>query len=1054
MSRNESKLAGKSSFDWENAEIIGRNKESGHTISIPYSSTEVTIKREISPYYKSLNGTWKFHWVKKPADRPRDFYKPDFDVSRWDELLVPSNWELHGYGTPIYSNFKFPASLRTGRKIPNIDHEDNPVGSYRTEFSVPEGWEGRNVFIHFGGVSSAFYLWINGSEVGYSQGSRNPAEFNITRYLKNGINVLAVEVYRWSDGSYLEDQDMWRLSGIFREVYLYSVPEVHIRDYFAYSDLDEKYEDATLKMKVNVRNLSETLTRSCFVEASLLDADGNPFGKEILMSDTSDLNPTQEKKIEVQAHVSFPKKWSAESPYLYKLVIVLRDDSGSVIEVHSCSFGFRKVEIKDAQIFMNGKSIILKGVNHHDFDPVYGYAIPYERLVEDIMIFKQNNINSVRTSHYPSSPEFYHLCDEFGIYVLDEADVETHGFGGAVPGTIPTIFKNAAVDRMVRMVERDKNHPCVFMWSLGNESGFNELVHRSMKEAALQIDPTRPIHYEGDHNLDISDVFSVMYFSPQQIEKIGQLQKLTRGFSLIPFTRKLKPEHYRNKPFILCEYAHAMGNSLGNFQKFIDVFEKYPNCAGGFIWDFVDQGLRKVTEEGVEYWGYGGDFGDEPNDGPFCLNGIVRPDRTPNPSLYEVKKCYQDIKVIPVNLLQGKILVRNNYHFISLEEFSEATWELADQGKIIQEGVLPTLAIPAEREAEYTIPINESLIKEGSEYYFTIRFLLKKDTQWAKKGHVLAWEQFQVPSKASSVKNENIHSTMEKLEVIDGLERIKIAGMNFHIIINKASGVIEKYVFREKELISSELKPNFWRAPTDNETGIFLFYPILRKILRENPWKSASKKRKVVKFTVNHSSPNTVFIDITFKIPKGKTKYQSTITITGNGEILIEISFIPKKDLIRFGMQTTIPAEFSNVSWFGRGPHETMLDRKTGAWVGTHRGTVEELIHDYVRPQENGNRTDVRWFTLLNDKGTGLFIKDAGNTHLNFSVWPYTMEDLEKAKHIHELPRREHVTLNIDYKQKGVGGDIPAIARLHEEFKLKKNSLYQYSFKISPVFRE
>lgn len=1037
--------------DWENCEVIERNKEPAHHVSIPYPTRETAIKGDRSSYYKSLNGVWKFHRVQKPTDRPKDFFSPNFDVSQWVDLPVPSNWQLHGYGTPIYSNWRYPHSVRIKKRIPNIDHEYNPVGSYRTEFSIPKEWEGREVFIHFAGVKSAFYLWINDNQVGYSQGSMTPAEFHITRYLRSGTNILAVEVYRWSDGSYLEDQDMWRLSGIYREVFLYSVTKIHVRDYFAYCDFDENNEDALLRLRVKIKNFYQKPVHSHSLEVCLFDNKGKTVGNELLMRSIIDLKSAQERTFEIQEEVTKPKKWSAETPYLYKILLFLRNPLNKILEVHSCNFGFRKVEIKKAQIYLNGRSILLKGVNRHDFDPLNGNTVPYDRMIQDLKLFKQNNINALRTSHYPADPRLYDLCDQFGIYVLDEANVETHGFGGTVPGTIPMIFKAAAIDRMVRMVERDKNHPCIFMWSLGNESGFNDDIHSSMKEYALQVDPSRPIHYEGDYKLVVSDVFSRMYFSPQQVEKIGQLADVRLSFIPLPFSKKIPSYKYRDKPFLLCEYAHAMGNSLGNFKKFWDVFERYPNCVGGFIWDFVDQGIEQVTDDGKKFWAYGGDFGDEPNDSTFCLNGIVRPDRTPNPALYEVKKVYQNVQVFPVDLPQGKVRIQNKYKFLALDELLEARWKFTENGEVVQEGTLRSLTIPPSSEQEYVIPIKKPEYLPNYEYHLMLEFLLKEDQIWAKKGHILAWVQFKVLSTVSTSKRV-LNEEGTELIITDDDHKVQIGNSNFSLIIGRDSGVIEFYKYRNKVLITSELAPNFWRAPTDNDVGIFLFYPILKKILRNFAfWKEASQKRKVIRFSIQHFSPNLATINVVFKIPKGKTKYESSIIINGKGEILIENKFRPKKDLIRFGMQTTIPSEFEDITWFGKGPHETYIDREKGAWIDIHHKNIEEFIHDYVHPQENANRTNVRWFTLLNKKGFGLRVEDMSGTLLNFSAWPYTMEDLEVAKHIHELPLRPFITLNIDYKQQGVGGDIPAVARLHEEFKLKKNQIYHYSFKISPV---
>ncbi|MDF1540471.1 MAG: glycoside hydrolase family 2 TIM barrel-domain containing protein, partial [Candidatus Thorarchaeota archaeon] len=680
--------------DWENIDVIGTNKEIGHHLTIPYPSRDSALSGADSPYYLSLNGDWKFHWVEGPSARPFYFSNPGYDDSEWDDIPVPSNWQMHGYGTPMYLNVQYPPSVRTGRKIPNIDHNYNPVGSYRCKFTVPKNWDGRNIYLYFAGVKSAFNVWVNGLKVGYSQGSMTPAEFDITAYVA-GENTLTVEVYRWSDGSYLEDQDMWRLSGIYRDVFLYSTPKVCIRDIHAQCELDEDYKDAELSIEVKLKDKTSYEEKSHSLRATLLDQSNPSIAMYKPIDATFTISSGHETSVILRGNVNNPKKWSAETPFLYKILIEHFDDAGKLLEAHSFDFGFRKVEIKDSQLLVNGKSIILKGVNLHGFDPVHGNAVPARRIYDDICLMKQNNINAIRTSHYPHDSRLYDYCDELGMYVMDEANVETHGIG-RLPfkvGVVPTKFLDACVDRMVRMVERDKNHPCIIMWSLGNESGFNKEVHSAMKEAAKLIDNTRPFHYEGDHDLRVSDIFSLMYASPQVVEKIGQGRDIRIPFEVPLLGKTIPGKKHKHMPFVLCEFAHAMGNSLGNFQKFIDVFEKYPSCIGGFIWDFVDQGILQ-EENGTQYWAYGGDFGDEPNDSNFCINGIVRPDRSPNPSLHEVKKGYQNITVIPIDIRTGQIVVRNKYDFLVLNQLVEGRWELAEDGYIFQRGVMPSLDIP------------------------------------------------------------------------------------------------------------------------------------------------------------------------------------------------------------------------------------------------------------------------------------------------------------------------------------------------------------------------
>ena len=1020
-------------IDWENSRVFGINKEPAHATLIPFGSKEL-ITRNIkdSTYSKSLNGIWKFNWVKMPSDRPTDFYKVDFDSSNWKEIDVPSNWQMRGYGIPIYTDENYPYSVNT-KNIPSIDHNYNPVGSYLRIFNIPSNWKGREIFIHFGGVKSAFYIWINGTKVGYSQGSMTPAEFNITNFLKKENNILAVEVYRWSDGSYLEDQDMWRFSGIYRDVYLFSTPKVHIRDFFARCELDKNYKNALLKVRINVSNYGKSDVSQFNVEIALLDKEQQFIGSEILMSKTFDIKSESEYIIELQAEIQDPKKWTGETPNLYDLILKLRDSNNETIEVEYCKFGFRKIEIRsNGGFYINGKSIIFKGVNRHEHDPDHGRVMQFNIMLQDIILLKKNNINAVRTSHYPNHPKWYELCDEYGIYVIDECNLESHGLREILPGSDPD-WTNACVDRMISMVERDKNHPCVIIWSLGNEAGMGTNF-REMKIATIKIDKTRPIHYEGDYDHKIPDVKSFMYLSPKNLERKAK-RDLKKGML---------------KPIVLCEYAHAMGNSLGNFQEFMDVFEKYDNCIGGFIWDFIDQGLRKVSEDGKEFWAYGGDFGDEPNDRNFCINGIVMPDRKPNPALYEVNKVYQNIDVLPLNLLEGEVKIHNKYNFVNLD-FVEIKWELTANGVKIQEGFLDRLHLDPGGLKEVRIPFKTPEIRSNTEYHLKIISTLAEDSLWAKKGHFLAWDQFKIPYNipiSAEVK-------LNELDVV-GIEELEdcfiIKGVFFKVRIGKTTGAIEHLSFRNLNIISKPLSPNFWRAPTDNEIGFADFDDIEVPSI-DKTWQKASETRTIININYEKINSKVIRVYIKSQIINSEKPLDTTYTFYGNGVILIENKFTPSKSMIRFGMQMAISGELNRMTWFGRGPHETMLDRKTGAAVGIYSGFVKDLIHPYIRPQENGNRTDVRWVAMTNIEGSGIVISDFGGTNLSISAWPYTMKDLEEAKHNHNLPQREHITLNIDYRQQGVGGDLPALALLHNKYKLKANIEYKYCFCIIPYYK-
>jgi len=1019
--------------------MIGQNKESPHNTLIPYQNVDsaLTGNFESSQYYKSLNGNWKFNWVKKPSDRPVDFFEENYDDSQWNEIPVPSNWQMYGYGIPIYRNIKYPLSIKLDN-IPSIDHEYNPVGSFRKEFVIPNDWFQREIFIHFDGIKSAFYVWINGKKVGYSQGSMTPAEFNISKFLKKGINIVAVEVYRWSDGSYLEDQDMWRLSGIYRDVYLFSTPKIHIRDFYVKCDLDKNYQNASIKIRLKLRNYSNQYVNEYKIEISLLNKDRQNIELEPLLESYVNIESQKEVELELQKEIISPKKWSAEMPYLYDLILTLKNSKQAVIEVEHCKFGFRKVEIKDdGGFYINGKSIILKGINRHEHDPDFGRVVTYSRMIQDVKILKQNNINAVRTSHYPNHPKWYDLCDQYGIYIIDECNLESHGLRDILPNS-DAKWTKACVDRMIRMVERDKNHSCIIMWSLGNEAGMGD-VFKKMKDESLKIDSTRPIHYESDYEQEISDVISFMYMSPKILERWIKRKKYGDPEQSLIF--KLKEGIL--KPYMLCEYAHAMGNSLGNFQEYMDVFEKYPNAIGGFIWDFIDQGIRKTAENGKEFWAYGGDFGDEPNDRNYCINGIVMPDRKPNPALFEVKKVYQNIKIIPIDLLEGKVKIQNKYNFQSLY-FVALLWELTANGLKVEEGRIEKINVKPGQTLELIIPFKTPEIYPNTEYHLKISSVLADDMIWANKGHILAWDQFQIPYKVPIKADMNLKE-IEDIMLEEYDEYYIVKGKEFTIRFGKITGVIESYSFRDMNLIIEPLIPNFWRALTDNDQQKtdFLEFPIPSV---DKNWRDAGKTRKLIKVVYEKINPKVIQIKVEFNIQNSKKPLETIYYIYGFGGVIIENSFTPSKDMVRFGMQTSIPREFNKMTWFGRGPHETMFDRKNGAAIGIYTGFIEDLITPYIKPQENGNRTDVRWVAMTNERGNGLLISDFGGTYLSTSAWPYTMEDLESTAHDYELPRRESITFNIDYKQQGVGGDYPALAALHSKYRLKGGVDYNYSF--------
>ncbi|MBU2515872.1 DUF4981 domain-containing protein [bacterium] len=1036
--------------DWEDPEVFGINKEPARSFFFHFPDNP-------DDWRINLNGDWKFFWVPRPSERPTGFYRSDFDDSAWDKVKVPGVWQLQGYDTPYYISSSYPPAIETRKnRIPAIDENDNPVGSYRMEFDCPEHWLERDIHIHFGAVKSAFYLWINGEKVGYSQASMTPAEFRLNSYIKAGKNQLAVEVYRYSDGTYLEDQDMWFFSGIYRDVFLFCAPKVAIWDFFALADLAADYKNGILRLGVDCQNYSVALASDLRLVAKIKDLRGIDSQWNLLLEEKVKIPADESLKINREVTVENPGKWSAETPNLYELELCLLNEKNETIDQVRHKIGFKKVEIDDGRLLINGCPVLLKGVNRHDYDPDHGWAVPDSVYLKDILILKRNNINSVRTSHYPDDPRFYDLCDQYGIYVMDEADVETHGVRKHLPGSRPE-WKEAVIDRGVRMVHRDKNRACVFMWSLGNEAGFGDNF-KAMKTAMLKIDRSRPFHYEGDYNLEISDVFSRMYGSPMDFERVGEKKNLN-GFMIwlesrfLGMAGPLKAHVYKDKPFMLCEYAHCMENSLGNFQKFMDLFEKYPQFIGGYIWDFVDQTIRIKEKDGSEKWLYGGDFGESKTNGIFCANGIVAADRTPHPALTEVKKVYQNIGVEAVDLDKGIFRIKNKNSFRSLD-YLDLKWEISRNGFLMQEGVLKPPDIDPSGSVEMEIPFDRSGFIKEDEILLTIRSLLNRDEKWAKKGYEVAFDQFLLQKGLTQFEEASEYPAL-KTEHQPG--KIRISSQGFSCSFDKKTGCLESYRVEEVEYLSAPLTPNFFRAPIDNDGSVSDGLPdgLLKKIVHilfpDRSWQKAGLQRTVRSIDIKDSKLGVVEIIVNSDLKYSKGGLRSVYTIHGNRKIAVIHSFIPKKDLVRFGMQGKMPGRFDRMSWYGRGPQENYIDRKTGSAVGIYEGQVADFFHHYVRPQENGNHTDVRWMALKDTSGKGLLFNHGGEKFLETSAWPYSQEDLDSAGHIYELKPGDSVTFNVDYGQRGVGGDHPGLAALHDEFKLKKNKKYSYSFWIVPI---
>jgi beta-galactosidase len=1027
--------------DWENPEVFNINREDPHAslISFPDEQSALEGIKSNSPDYLSLDGTWKFNWVKSPDERPFWFFKDDYDTRNWKNIEVPSNWQMKGYDVPIYVNITYPFK----KDPPNIQHDWNPVGSYKRTFKISSEWKDKEIFLQFGAVSSAFYVWINEQLVGYSEDSKVPAEFNITKYLRPGKNSLAVEVYRWCDGSYLEDQDFWRLSGIQRTVFLHARPKTFISDFFATGDLENDYNDGLLKVDVSLKGNS---VNDLVVDASLYDETEKVFTE-------SKGAKLSEGKTIVNFSKKIPgvKKWSAEKPNLYTLVLSLKKSDGSILESVSAKIGFRKVEIVNSQLLVNGIAILFKGTNMHEHNDITGHVIDEATVMKDIRVMKSNNINAVRTSHYPQQEFWYEMCDKYGLYLVDEADIESHGIGYDKDITLADKPEWAAahIDRMQRMVERDKNHPSVIFWSMGNEAGDGNTFLNGYKWIK-ERDATRPVQYErAEKSTNTTerhtDIWCPMYPLKEYLETYARDNK-------------------SNRPLIMCEYAHAMGNSTGNLQDYWDIIEKYPKLQGGFIWDWVDQGLLKTNENGERYWTYGGDYGEEgiPSDGNFDINGLVWPDRTGHPGLAEVKKVYQYVKITPVDLNTGMIKVKNEYDFTSLAEFN-FEWEIVSDGKVIQSGKVPTPDLKPKGELSILLPIEKIKPAPGAEYFLNIRLSRNDEWNYVPENHVYATFQFKLPVVVTPVLSKR--DNLAILQTKTAGKKLEVSGIDLKIVFDLGKGNLESFNYKGKELIKKGTEPDFWRPPTDNDYGYNM-----DKLL--GVWKKAGERTFVTKANISHPEQDKVVISFNYDIPDTAGKkiggYVTIFTIYGSADVIVKNMFSKISDKIpeipRMGMQMQLPEEFTNMKWLGRGPHENYTDRKTSANVGLYESTVSDQYTPYIRPQENGYKTDTRWLTLTDDNETGIMI--SGDPLFCFSALNNIHDDFESpgrlsqyrkdAKtantHTIDVKPRDLINLNVDLGQMGVGGDNSWGALIHPEYRLL-NKKYEYSFRLRPVIK-
>ena len=1047
-------------FNWENPEIFKINKEDGHAIMMPFDSEKDALSAKESNYKQSLNGKWKFYWQRGLKNQPENFQLTSFDDSHWDEINVPSVWQTQGYSVPYYYASTFPKAFsRSKGKIPSIDHDMQEIGFYRKSFILNENFNGREIFLHFGAAKSALEVYVNGEFVGYSQGSMTPHEFNVTKVLKPGENVITAKLYRYSDGSYLEDQDMWWLCGIYREVYLFAEPKLCLRDFYFKTDFDDSYTDSnvTLNMYINnYNNIRGKMTAS----AKLIDSNN----EEILLGTKETELSGGNEAVTFKETVKAPEKWSAETPNLYTLVMTIELD-GKIICVKTYKVGFKKVEIKGEKIYYNGMPLMIKGVNRHDFDCDNGWAVPREIYTQDLDIMKQNNINSIRTSHYPDDPYFYDMCNKYGFYVMDECEVETHGVRRkGVPGSNP-VWTGAVVDRMQRMVLRDRNNPCVFMWSLGNEAGDGSNF-MEMKKAALALDNSRQFHYEGDFDLTKSDVISRMYPTKDIMEKLGNKQPITISLydnianQLAADSKPIKAEMYEGKPVVLCEYAHSMENSLGNFQEYIDDFEKYDNMCGGFIWDFVDQALHVKDENGNDNYLYGTDFqGQEPHkliDIPnttamtgsnvyFCANGIIGADRKPHPQIVEVKHGYQNIGIIAVDASNGEFKFKNKFLFTNLSDFN-CKWVIKAEGEEVLSGELGKIECAPLEECNIKIDFDSSKLPKDKEVILTVSFETTKESLGIEKDYEIAFEQF-IINAMPQPKDDNADGNLDF--DING-KRVTVKGDNLEVIVD--DGKIVSYKIEGKELLKAPLMPNYFRALTDNDIDFLNFTPQWAKFHPFYAWQRATHHTRADKTEVIKNK-NAVEIHIAFSTA-GLKKSVATYRVYPDGRLYVFHSAVPTKGMLRFGYQMTMDKSMEYITWYGRGPKPTYIDRKLGSKIDLYKSSVTDFEYRYMRPQESSNRCDVRYFTLTDKNGFGIKVDAYYDNPINFSAYHYTTDGLEKATHINDIPYEDITTVNIDHRQLGVGGDLPGQAFVREPYTMPKGQKQEYSFVITPIGRK
>ena len=1004
--------------NWERPEVFEVNKLPARATLTPYATLEEALAREDSAWVQDISGAWKFHWSATPDGAPKNFEEVEYDDSAWGTISVPGNWEINGYGVPIYTNVTYPFP----KNPPFIPHDDNPTGCYRHSFDIPTEWEGRRVVLHFESGLAAMYVWVNGIEVGYAEGTKTAVEFDITDMVKAGTNTLAVKGLRWADGSYLEDQDFWRLSGFDRGVKVYTTDKVRIADMFVVADLDKNYKNGAYTSTVTINNGS-AISFSGSVELQVVDKSGKSVAK---LTKSVAVAAGEATEVEFSKSISKVALWSYEQPNLYTTVVALRGANGDIIEATSCRTGFRKVEIREGQLLLNGKRIMINGVNIHEHNPATGHVVDRELMLKDIALMKQFNINAVRTSHYPQPTEWYDLCDEYGILLVDEANIEAHGCGTDYHSSYADFhpshreeWKGTHHDRVRAMVERDKNHPSVIIWSMGNESSDGE-VYGEMYEWIHERDKTRFVQLEQGYGGPHTDIICPMY--PDMND----------------FRRYAERENMR-KPYIMCEFAHAMGNSTGNFREFFDIMELGPHMQGGFIWDWVDQGIDAVGRDGRHYWAYGGDFGAwmYPHDENFCCNGVVLPDRTPHPGLYEVKKVYQDIEF---ELLQnGKLRIYNNHLYNNLVDYI-VVYEVLCEGEVVLDEELPLIKCEAGRSVD--VALKTWVQRDDKEYMLNLYALQRKERTLIPERHIVASEQI-------ALSNYRYTDTAPegKLEVERGDGWLVAYAGDTGVLFNTKNGRLERYVSGDRDVMSQLPEAWFWRAPTDNDFGAGFQRTA-------NVWRT--NRGRTVDSSVEEYEDRVVVRNVR-EIVDAPSLFTTTYTFMADGALKVEVVWERKgeftPELPRLGMRMILPENYTNLKYYGRGPWENYSDRKESSFVGLYEQSTSEQLFPYVRPQESGNKCDVRWLELTDNEGVGLRIE--GLQPLSISAMPYRAEDLDpgltkKQMHYSDIEPRREVVLNVDLAQRGVGGDNTWGAQPHDPYRLTADR-YEYGYIIRPI---